>query len=284
MAKTTLDSQDMRLIQKASITSGWIIRNYCVSIFNLRTHELSSGSLIEIGTRLFVATARHVIPENPLRVLRILNRAGDYERDGFSGFLKWNRHFEPNKGVGYLELERETAIQYFGDHDFCRVNRIADLGVGRPDRTAIVIGTPARSVKPVETFDEINRLKYACIPYLTFPLPQHEWPGVFEEMPEPDEKIDVFLDYPKEECQIFETEESTTMPDTTGMSGGGVWDQGDHAEKVWFPGSCTLFAIQESCCPHRRSLRATQIKHWIDLILRDYPDLRPELEKFRDTR
>lgn len=92
-----------------------------------KEYATASGTLIEIGSRVFVATAAHVIKANPQGRLWLVKRRGSCESEGFPSFVDYHRHPKGHPDVGILELDRSVAAGYFGHHQFCTLENIAVL-------------------------------------------------------------------------------------------------------------------------------------------------------------
>jgi hypothetical protein len=260
------------------------LENFSVSFLDLHTNNAYSGTVIRLGDRVFVATAGHAIPNDPVGRLWIVRRIPRSASDGFPGFLKWRRHPNEEIDAGYLEADPGTLIEYLGHDDFSTIDNLADFGTGRENRGVIVVGSPSKKIQHFTDGVKTHLMAFEAMPYAT-PLygPKH-WPEVDPRDRAPDTEIDVFLNYPRESLDVQPNAATSisAVPDPGGMSGGGVWDQGFVEGKLlWTPRDCKLFAIQSSWEEERRYLRATQIRHWIDLIREDYPDLQDALSSVR---
>src|SRR5688572_15371358 len=108
----------------------------------------------------------------------------------------------------------------------------------------------------------------------------NDWPAIDKTHRPGDPNVDVCLEYPDDNCSEMETNLPAILPDPSGMSGGGVCDQRFETGSLWTPRDCKLFAIQSSWSESRRYLRATQIRHGVDLIRADFPDLRRFFRKW----
>ena len=275
MARKKLDeAKRFKLVSQAGAGSCLVLQKFAVTLLDLESKDknVGSGTLVSLGNRLLIATAAHVIPSNPTGRLWLIRRQGRYAKDGFPGFLKWRRHPDPRKDVGYLEVNRQTVTEYLDNDDFCTIDNIANFGAGRKNRGTIVVGTPAAKVQP-QTVGETAILKFEVMPYWTTPLMPKQWPRVGKHDTPPDYSIDVFLEYPETESRDVHTNRPSKVPNAVGMSGGGIWDQGFGLRKIWDPRDCKLYAIQSGWEERKRYLRGVQIGHWIELVASDYPDL-----------
>jgi hypothetical protein len=265
---------------QAMLATGWAIRPFAICMLELREKTVSSGTVLRLGNHVFIATARHVIPENPNGRFWIVRRQPRSASEGFPGFVKWRLHPNAHIDVGYLEAECDSLVDYLGHDDFCTIENLADFGPGRENRGIIVVGGPAEKIRHLTDGERSHVMAFELMPYGTPCLSPNNWPKVGAQNRPPHPDIDVFLEYPNE-CFDVEPNGVTsvaTLPHPGGMSGGGVWDQGfAQPDGLWTPRDCKLFAIQSSWNESKRYLRATQIRHWIDLIREDYPDLRDAL-------
>lgn len=229
-----------------------------------RGFEPGTGTLIAIAKRVFIATAGHVIPAKPNKRLFVATKEGKRPADGMVAFSRYASLTRPD--VGYLEIDAPVALPFL-KKNACPLDRIADYGMGRTRRPALLLG-----VSSSESGVEGERsVRLGVVGYECDPLSPTE---IKTKCPDPpcDETVDVFLDYEFSDCRRNDTYEQIEAPDPSGMSGGGVWDQGFDGE-IWHPDKAKLFAIQSLRAPDNRYLRATQIIHWLRLVYRDYRDL-----------
>jgi hypothetical protein len=249
-----------------------------VCYFDSDKHELASGILIEIGSHLFVATVAHSIPSSPEKRLWVLPETPKRAEDGMLGFVKFGKEPSEHPDVGFLELTREAAAVYLPNSRPIGLDDIKDFGIGRENSLVFVIGFPAEWAQARRTAPETLAMPAHSLCYTTTPLPHSEWPAVPKYEPPADITIDAFLIYPADGTTRADTNADTSLPDPHGMSGGGFWDAGFENGSLWTPGSAKLFAIQVLWNSTQRYLRGVQISHWLRLIHRDYPALRPLLE------
>ncbi len=101
------------------------------------------------------------------------------------------------------------------------------------------------------------------------------------KVPDADAAIDIILDYPAGDSATkrLDKEGPFALPDPSGMSGGGLWDQGFETQLIWKPEGASLMGIQSAWHPKERYVRAVQIIHWLRLVHQHYPDLRNILEE-----
>jgi hypothetical protein len=241
---------------------------------------LSSGTLVSVGNRLFVATAAHTIPNQPAAEIWVLSSEPRSSAEPYLPIMNRGKAPGDDPDVGFLELDPLAALGYL-KKEACPLDWVAVQGVGRPNRSALLIGNPGQYVKPREHVKPgTPGTKYpAIVPlmiaYYTVPLMESEWPAA----PNPDPSKDIFLDWPATEAQQLESKQSIFLPNPEGMSGGGIWDQGFETDVLWTVQSARLFGIQSRWHATLRYTRAVQIVHWLRLIHDNYPDLRPLLDQ-----
>lgn len=89
---------------------------------------ISSGTLVDIDSRVFVATAKHCIPRDPVGQLWILPDTPRLSAEGMLGFEGVWRH--PSLDVGLLELTPDALHNYLPNKKPCSFNKVRPLGMG----------------------------------------------------------------------------------------------------------------------------------------------------------
>lgn len=255
------------------------LANSTVSLFDTipvyGKYAVSSGTLVEIAGRIFVATARHNIPNNPERRLWILPDRPRKSDEGMLGFVSFGRH--PDFDVGFLELTPTALQEYLPNKIPCRLASIRNLNEGRPHKLVTLMGCPEQFIRK----HEINGLPaYATkvIGYSKLIREFADWPETPTTDRPADITVDVFLDYPADGNQRLDTGEPITLKTPEGFSGGGLWDQGFEQDELWSIDSICLFAIQSCWHEVERYARAIQIIHWLNLVRSKAPNLQSTLE------
>jgi hypothetical protein len=257
--------------------------------------KTASGTLVTIEGRLFVATAGHTIPARTSmlefiggNVVRI--HASDEKASGrreWSGsqsvqVLKGAKH--PSYDVGFLEL-RMDALKILMREAF----PLAGLSL-RPlqyGRTAFLFGFPS-ALESETNMTHTARLLHS--PWMTYPNPvlaPDEWPVTPADDRSPDENVDCFLRYSRNDpnMEMIPLGRETTrlpvdlpdqLPEVFGMSGGGFWQRWTSmsTKELWFPCDYQLFAIQSSWYEPQRYVRGIQVRHWLDLLAEKCPELK----------
>ncbi len=245
------------------------------SLAYLADGELASGTFVAIGRREFIATAAHTLPRTCTSLNLIGKGTNPLKREDIK-VVAANRTKGGNPDVGYIEIEPGTTKQL--GRVTIGVDRLCDVGPGQPGRTAFLYGCPFALTK--HAVDHKRRETIIGIHSFTYPnctLATDEWPSVPRSAQPSNKNIDLFIRYDVTEEMIGH---GNRLPNPEGASGGGIW-QGTGPVKgaVWHVGKVKLIAIQSAWDEKRKYIRGVQIKHWIRLIERDYPDLQPHVSK-----
>ncbi|GIW78775.1 MAG: hypothetical protein KatS3mg105_0582 [Gemmatales bacterium] len=248
------------------------------------THDLEhgnakifSGTLVQIGDKLLVATASHCIHSD--RACNHYWILGDQPRSKSEGVPKilaaWNTPGD-SPDVGILEVERSSWPQ-FSSKTACPLSRIRIVGIGRTRRSLSLLGSPIEYAK-IEKNRCPRGLTAVLISYSTVALDKSEWKK-YTICPPPDPTTDIILEYPAGTDQTvhLDTGNPVELPDPSGMSGGGLWDHGfgvNGLNLLWCPDNAFLFGIQSAWHPTERYIRGVQIIHWLRLVNDNYPELR----------
>lgn len=242
--------------------------------------ENASGTFVAIGGREFIATAAHTVPPSRPSLVLIGQGLHPVKRDDIK-IVAAGRMKGGTPDVGYIEIEPGTTKQL--GREPIGVDRLCDAGPGRSGRIAFLYGCPYALIRKGVN----HKLQQAIIGIHSFTYPNSvlavdEWPTVQRNAETPKRAVDLFIPYDVTEEMIVSHRFGNRLPDPKGASGGGIW-QGTGPVKggVWHVGKVKLIAIQSSWDEKRKYVRGIQIKHWIRLIERDYPDLQSELSKIQ---
>jgi hypothetical protein len=284
------DKQKLAVFAHASDSLFKHLSQFSLTIIDTKDHddpasgkwEIFSGTLLEVGDRLLVATASHCVKlaTAPTRYW-ILGDHPCFKSDGVPSVVAaWNTPGD-SPDVGILELDRSNW-QRFSSKSPCSLARVRIVRTGRSNRSVSLIGSPGQCVE-VETRDNAKGLKAVVISYSTLPLEQSEWSKVVINSPA-DGTVDIILDYPagSDHTIRLDTGVPIELPNPKGMSGGGLWDQGfgiKGPDTIWSHDDAFLFGIQSAWHATRRYVCAVQIIHWLRLVHQYYPQLRSVLEQ-----
>jgi hypothetical protein len=264
------------------ISSKWVFQDvypHSVSFFCLSDHSLASGTLVEIGQRLFVATAAHTIPpDSDRQSIWLLPSKPQLSSERYLGVVNSGKVANKRPDVGFLELQPQSAMLHRESKVPCPLSRVKPLGIGRDNRAVSLIGSLGESIERGQLHGTPG-LVAKVVSYSTVPFAAGEWPVPTSGDASADNSIDLFFDYPSGDQHTIdlETGQPIRLPDAPGTSGGGIWDQGFDIGKMWSPGSAVCFAIQSRWHKQQRYLRGVQVTHWLRLIYHYYRDLRREL-------
>jgi len=220
--------------------------------------EVGAGIFVQIGKRLFVATAAHCMKERavlvdeksfcipPDPIVTVLNRGADWDID-----------------IGFLEIKDDDAVQGLRK-SFCSLGQLSlsDLPKGEMFH---VVGYP--------TGDIDYRGKTVEIVKRGFGSQFQEKEGGY-----------LLLPFPKKEDWFHAVRggfERSTFHDTPrGFSGGGLWAFNRVPKRQMFVPEkhIKLMGVQSAWLIERRLIKCVPIIRWFELLHDTYPDLREELE------
>ncbi len=224
-----------------------------------------SAVLIEIGGRLFAATASHCIGRN---LFLLLNRA-----------FQLPTNPTPTRSIFKLDQDMMdiAAVELENDARLSRCS-VENIAVDRPV-------VPADETKPGRPF------YYVC----GFPSAEYRWQGgeihiraislaTFPQSISPD--VYKFA-YPTTVSERF-GDQFIDKPAGTphGFSGGGLWKfHPPEPGEIYSPRNARLYGIQyewhdNDDIDKGRRIYCVPIRHWINLIASNYPDLRGALSQF----
>lgn len=272
---TPEERHKIRVVENSSTASHLHLRRMSVGMIDIGYDEypFSSGTLIDMYGHLLIATAAHCIPSDPNRRLWILSDLPRKAEDGLLG-LVWHQR-NPVVDVGFVEISAADAKDYFSDKAYCSPERLSTDCPVTDSVLVTLVGNPARRAAADH---KTRTLAAKCDAYASGTIPMNQWPIVPSTERPSDCTTDLFLDYPE---QLHNIQLSATIDafSPVGFSGGGVWSQNLAKERMWSPEAATLIAIQSSWQERLGYLRATQVIHWLQLVWRSYPDIRPQIEK-----
>ena len=251
---------------------------YSIAILQYYSRDknyVGSGTLIQIASRFFIATAGHNLAGAPDKCLYMgYSKGMVYEQLPFIRRRPSANEREPGPDVGYLEILSETAVS-MNEKEFLPLNRIRPFIAAWPTRVFLT-GFPAEMV-PVESAVK-NKFNLSAIGYLTEIRMASKLPGQHNE------SRDIFIDY--ELNSVFvEKQPGMAMPKPPGLSGGGLWALPiNYRSELWRPSDTTLIGIERSWLKNSSCVRCTQIQHWLRLVADDYPDLTEIIDEYLRSR
>ena len=282
--------------------AGEFLRKHSVLFMYEKSGERTSasGTLVQIGDRLLVATARHTIPRGS-QMLEFIGAnmiCVDSSPEVAPGKRIWTgqrpakvvngkRHQEFD--VGLIELE-SSALSVLG-HEAIPLSGIS-IRTPQFGRTAFVYGFPSEFERSQKISESSGFLRVGSMTYPNPVLAPEEWPHVPDHDTTPEESVDCFMRY----CRDDEMKAIVPigrnrgldlsgfperLPAVHGMSGGGFWQRWTpvNDRELWLACDYELFAIQSSWYEPSRYIRGVQIRHWLDLVAESYPDLKPMIDE-----
>lgn len=259
-----------------------------------RTTPAKGGSCvpIKIGSKFFLATAAHVIPQGHQMNVVVRQPQGRC----IEHFLACHRNDQTD--VGLLELDSKDASQLADS--FVSENQILITLDQEKEWPVLVVGYPGVYAAPIlrEIFPPDAALEvraWNAFTYSGFTVPFSEWPNLDPLSRSSDELRDMFINYdPNDEEAQFEiralhpNNAGTDMPTIKhrpppphGMSGGGVWLARESLKGgIWQP-SPLLVALQVAWKKSEGWMRGILIGEWLELVEREFPDLKENIAAIR---
>lgn len=257
------DEQKIKIASQSTQAVHAYVSPFTVSMVDIESprNELSSGTLLAVCNRVFVATARHCIPHSATGRLWILPERCQSTNDGMLGFRRVERH--PTLDVAFLELDPESLARYLPTHRCCALSSLRFLGCGRPNRIVTVCGSPEQFVEGDGS--RVRPAKVLNIAFSSVPYSTDEFPTVPNGERVANDAVDIFYEYPQQALR-FEHNQEIQLTSPKGFSGGGIWDQAFETERIWSADAAKLIGIQSSWYEPLRYSRGIQIIHWVRLL------------------
>jgi hypothetical protein len=102
--------------------------------------------------------------------------------------------------------------------------------------------------------------------------------GVGAGARDPSPENDMFLDWPDDVNEEAPTGWLKRAPDAPGLSGGAIWSVNSKAGALWSPDAAKVVAAQHSWARNARWLRGTLIRHWLQMVAEDLPELAAHID------
>jgi hypothetical protein len=242
--------------------------------------ETSSGTLVAIGNRLFVATVSHSLQnlESPSRY-RLMTIDGRNHPASSDVVIRTVGRDDDRPDVGFIELNPDVFHSFSTNVpiDLSRISIVPPEG-----QLSSLMGTPYATVKFSQNDQSEWGISATVSGFSTSAIEIDDWPNINLEIPF-DPEIEMVINYPNDSPDIRDEHgNQTKLKNPHGISGGGLWIHG-HVESeantgVWTPSACKLVGIQASWIPKRGFVRLPRIPHWLDLVRDEYPDLRVQID------
>jgi hypothetical protein len=253
------DGDPLRELDEATLEAinavGWQVAKKHTCMITKETERpepIGSGTFVQVGDRLFVATARHLF-----RDFKTDDVIGMYwgEEDNRTGIIRSDAILD-----GELDL---AAIPLPSDTRACGVLLRGQRATHQEDEQEVFVisGVPAEKCTVDLQSRQIVVGHYSCG---LVALPRKRWPTSSEVPISPD--VDLFLNYTRD-FAADDHGNRTRQIAPYGLSGGGIWSVPARADGIWSPTDARLVAIQSSVEADRwRYLRATRIERWVRLV------------------
>lgn len=227
---------------------------------------VGSAAAIEVCGHYFLATAAHnlagILARDQLRALPAGRRV---ERPLY--ILEWNS--VEHASVGELDvawLEVETVSAATSAVSFIPVSSVL-CGVVHQEQTVFPVqGYPEASIDKSDVFEGVPLLCGTSV--FSFSVPQSASAFSFQD------EIDLVLEWPPSDLRQSQVE----VPHPSGVSGGGIWLMPRFVENPgWGYQDLRLVALARAWRRESRQLVATRIEHWLELLAKDKPYTRKEI-------
>lgn len=225
---------------------------------------VGTATCIEIGGRLFLATAAHnfrgmdvansliVFSANrsstrPLTVVQANYRQGLSDDDA---------------DIAWLEIDTASAAN--SDLVGVTLGSIIPNPTLDPDGAYIVSGFPAQLSREEQRNTHDRNFIIPLVLYITHPAPQEDLSGG-----------DIALSYAR---TAIGPDGLGEMAHPRGMSGGGIWHIPPPDDPIiWTPERLRLIGITTLYFNNSDEVRGVRIRYWLELLYADLPELRPIL-------
>jgi hypothetical protein len=185
--------------------------------------------------------------------------------------------------VGFIEIE-QGATAKLGRVPI-GVDRLCDAGPGQAGRMAFLYGFPTKLIKHAINHKRREKLfAMQSFTYTNVTFALEEWPEVPKADLPPLRSRDLFIPYDVKEEMAARGGNDSHLPNPEGASGGGIWQGTGDKRELWHPDKVKLIAIQSTWHEERKYVRGVQIKHWVRLIERHYPDLKRHIGRLATPR
>jgi hypothetical protein len=251
------------------------LNSRCVGIITFENEKpaYGSGVCVVIGENYFVATAAHVIQGCTKEDITTIHTRTPSNKKTPIISIGSNGGEDDIVDVGYLEIDPKYAKSM--GKEFVDLSRLDPDHSELPNDLVAVYGCPEELINK----DLLQRkgIRIQPIGYVTITKAQSEVTKLSSYFSTPSQKHDIYLEYPEEGNTLDTGMPSEKMPETLGMSGGGIWSTNVNSVGSWVADNCKLIAIQRSWNSGARFLRGTQIQHWLQLIKANFPILASQI-------
>jgi hypothetical protein len=231
----------------------------------------ATGTLVEIGDRLLIATVDHARPRD-IAAIELVRRSDLVCPDRLNCVKRRFANAEFDVAVFEIDPDVLKRTSLLPIH----LDRIHDGLHGTSAAAGRVIGFPEDYVtlqKPGIT--GFHALCYGCEP-----VEPERWVAIHTTHRRPQPDCDVVVKYSDDVIDYNkDLPLPPGLPGPHGMSGGGLWQRPFDLppSEIWNPNDSKLFAIQYRWLPDAEFLVGTQIIYWLKLVADSYPEFCDEI-------
>lgn len=238
--------------------------------------KIGSGTFVQLGDRLFLATVAHTKP-NGLQSIHFVKKSPLAVPVPDECVIRRLTNDDSRIDVAVFELAANTAARV--GQEAIGIERIYDGVTGNPNTKGRLIGYPGKYV--VQCTSVANVRRFHALGYGCEPIEPNRWGAISRVAGTFSEDVHVVVEFNRDVVSYGDPlPVPDGLPDPFGMSGGGMWQRPERTSDnaIWTPSELCLFAIQSSWLNKLDYLKAIQIIHWLKLVADEYPDLRGELQ------
>jgi len=241
---------------------------------------VGSGTLVQIGDELFLATVAHTNAE--VGSIALVRKAGLMSPEPVRCVIRRVADTRDEFDVGVFQVTTD-AVTRVGLEPIS-LDRVHDAGWGDPIMQARLIGYPNEwilAAAPLPNLKRFHALAYGCET-----IEPTRWPSIplrGRLRIEFDRDIHLVVHYTDD--VVSYDDDKLPVPEGTpnpkGMSGGGLWQRRNATrdDEIWTASDSCLVGIQSDWLIDAGYLRSIQIIHWLKLVANHFPSLRRDLEK-----
>ncbi len=229
--------------------------------------KVGSGSLIQIGSHYFIATAAHNLFPHADECIYI-GCSKERSADQIPLVRRWPQpsDSEPDIDVGFIEISSDCA-KGLTEKSFLPLSRVRPF-VHFWNNRVFLHGFPSECVP--KDLAQNNMFKLNSLGYLTETIKPKD-----VNYDAKDVSRDIFIDY-DEIGVLVGKEDEFKIPHPRGISGGGLWALPETPQgHLWRPQATVLIGIDRSVLKLSPIVVCTQMQHWLSLIAEEYSDLTP---------
>jgi len=252
--------KQLALLRESTMAVVRYLDNTSIALI-IKNKDVGSGTCIKIGSRYFIATAAHnLIGCTSGDVLLVHSKTPSSHKINITKFGFIGGGKDDLLDVGFIELS-EDEVNKSGKR-FIEFTQL-EFGVHHKDDDLILVsGYPSEIVQILASGNAVTPIGYGTI---SCRVGTNSFSA-----------YDIFLEYPEENNAIYD-KVLHNLPKAHGLSGGGFWSLHINDSGLWSTDKIKLIGLDVSWSERNRWVKGIQIQHWLDLVLNEYPDLRPNV-------